>query len=419
MTAATEATQFKIDEDDARARLFRKTRARLAAMTPEWLRSAGGSERAKRAVAGYVDALEALSDTIMERNTGLRLPAIGGPEDYVYIGMLQHTLYPQLGDNLEYYNLHNDTYTDFSTRTPHKSSRFFYTLPEDVFILDVVDVGGGTRTNMLYENILFQKGVDMHRILQGHLKSILNRDDSRTDVRDKSSTLAKYIERNAKYYFPGNTCINYTVYFEPFVNRPSLRWLFFKKEHGDPEFAVIDEAVTSADPGAQRRLRRFHEDTRDGIEDYMLMSSVIQRLRAIYPGKKIVFMPISCRDLPAYDYPRIPAKKTLAAGLPRAMRAYFGLEQLYLTMIQHILLHGRNNFKTLSADHDTSALATPHQYKDVYEEFFMIYKENRATFIGMKEHSFQRLFAFLRQVVVAASRDAELLRDVKQWGRLF
>jgi hypothetical protein len=416
----TDATQFKIDEDDARERLFRKTRKRLSAMTPEWIRSVGGTERAKRAVESYVSSLETLSDVIMERNTGLRLPKIGRSEDYVYIGMLQHTLYPQLGDNLEYYNLHNDTYTNFSTRTPHKSSRFFYTLPEDVYILDVVDVGGGTRTNMLYENILFQKGVDMHRILQGHLKSILNRDDSRTDVRDKSTTLAKYIEKNAKYYFPGNTCINYTVYFEPFVNRHNLRWLFFKKEHGDAEFTVIDDAVTSTDPAAQSRLRRFHDDTKEGIEDYMLMSSVIERLRRIYPRKKLVFMPISCRDLPTYsDYPRIPAKKTLAQGLPRSMRAYFGLEQLYLTMIQHILMHGRNNFKTLSAGHDTSDIATPHHYKDVYEEFFVIYRENRKTFIGMKEHSFQRLFLFLRQIIVEAGRDPAILQDIKMWGKLY
>jgi hypothetical protein len=238
------------------------------------------------------------------------------PSDYVYIAMLQHTLFPHFPfklfrDGTKARSIY-DHNTDNEMRGNKRFHQYIKKLPENVTLIDIIDSGGMVKCNRKYEKIILNG--DFYSLMKGDLDSFLRKFRNKTEKKGNdyftekhSKNLIKFVEKNTKIFMGGDFYINYFNVMERFKAGSGTHWMFMIKEGSDNTFKQIKSGFKHKNSSVQENIREFYKFY-NGLTDkankkmnrsfYVTTETIIDKFRNIFPDKKIVFIPISCRPFP-------------------------------------------------------------------------------------------------------------------------
>ena len=172
----------------------------------------------------------------------------------------------------------------------NKIDDYICKVPKGAIVMDLIDTGGVTLVNKMYEDMLFFNKLDIFKVLQGNL-NVIDKNDS------NSRKLNKYISKNAKYYFENDYMVNYDIQFDTFSKNEKNRWMFLLKTNDDEDFNIIDKDIKHKNKTTQNNLIKFFNKTNKKSSPPMKVDSILREIKSIFPNKIVVFIPLSFRNL--------------------------------------------------------------------------------------------------------------------------
>lgn len=210
--------------------------------------------------------------------------------EYVYVIMSQHGYFPRYNQYDEDYEL-IDLTTDRPIDFKEVIQSYITKIPENAIMIDLVESGGSLTCNRLYEQVMLEG--DYYELLNGNVK-----DFNKNPSKELNKTL-KFIDKNLKIYREGDYFINMNSLFENY----SENWYFAIKENDNSEFIKINKKYKNKDKVVERKVIEFFNKTQNREKtDYFSSENIIKQFTKIFPDKKIVFIPLSCRHFPKYIF---------------------------------------------------------------------------------------------------------------------
>jgi len=230
-----------------------------------------------------------VSINILNNNIG-NYYEVNDRNEYVYVIMSQHGYFPR-------YNQYDEDYEliDLTTNKPidfkEVMNSYISKLPENALMIDLVESGGSLTCNRLYEQVMLDG--DYYELLNGNVK-----DFNKKPSNELNKTL-KFLDKNVKIYREGDYFINMNSLFENY----SEHWYFAIKEDDNSEFIKINKKYKNKNKVIERKVIEFFNKTQNRKKtDYFSTDNIIKQFVDIFPNKKIVFIPLSCRHFPKYIF---------------------------------------------------------------------------------------------------------------------
>lgn len=384
-------TNFKFDVPIKGTKIYNKLEKRINKINS--IVKTDTDKEVKKNIINVIKSQKQLYENIIQHNLTSNVPDIKDSDKnkYVFFGMLEHSGFPKLRD-----------YTD--TKKKNKIDDYICKVPKGAIVMDLIDTGGVTLVNKMYEDMLFFNKLDIFKVLQGNL-NVIDKNDSNT------RKLNKYISKNAKYYFENDYMVNYDIQFDNFNKSEKLRWMFLLKTNDDEDFNIIDKDIKHKNKTTQNNLIKFFNKTNKKSSPPMKVDSILREIKSIFPNKIVVFIPISCRPLSVGDIFSNKINFTdRIASLPKKM-FYYTDYYLFLLLINDLLSHGYSNFKTLKQINNVS-IKTPASYKKIYTQFFSVYTNERTQLTLLQKYALYRLFDFYYSLLNQKEMDRiQFLKD--------
>lgn len=384
-------TNFKFDIPTKGTKIYNKLEKRFNKINS--IVKTDTDKEVKENIINVIKSQKQLYKDIIQQNLTSNVPDIKDSDKnkYVFFGMLEHSGFPRLKDNTD-------------TKKKNKIDDYICKVPKGAIVMDLIDTGGVTLVNKMYEDMLFFNKLDIFKVLQGNL-NVIDKNDS------NSRKLNKYISKNAKYYFENDYMVNYNIQFENFSKDEKSRWMFLLKTDDDEDFNIIDKDIKHKNKSTQNKLINFFNKTNKRTLPPMKVDSILREIKSIFPNKIVVFIPISCRPLSIKDIFSSKINFTdRIASLPKKM-FYYTDYYLFLLLINDLLSHGHSNFKTLKEINNVS-IKTPASYKKIYTNFFTVYTNERTQLTLLQKYALYRLFDFYYSLLNQKEMDRiQFLKD--------
>lgn len=384
-------TNFKFDVPTKGTKIYNKLEKRINKINS--IVKTDTDKEVKENIINVIKSQKQLYENIIQHNLTSNVPDIKDSDKnkYVFFGMLEHSGFPRLKDNTD-------------TKKKNKIDDYICKVPKGAIVMDLIDTGGVTLVNKMYEDMLFFNKLDIFKVLQGNL-NVIDKNDSTT------RKLNKYISKNAKYYFENDYMVNYNIQFENFSKDEKSRWMFLLKTDDDEDFNIIDKDIKHKNKSTQNKLINFFNKTNKRTLPPMKVDSILREIKSIFPNKIVVFIPISCRPLSVGDIfsSKINFTKRIASLSKKLF--YYTDYYLFLLLINDLLSHGHSNFKTLKELNNMS-IKTPKSYKKIYTQFFKVYTNERTKLTLLQKYALYRLFDFYYSLLNQKEMDRiQFLKD--------
>jgi hypothetical protein len=410
-------TNFKFKHNN-NVDVFGKLEKRFGNISPETLKKIGGDAKTLKKIQSMIVSQHKQYIDVLENNMNNKIPSISPThtKDYIYIGMLQHSGFPRLsltGQSTQILNLKTGKEESINLSSERKIDEYICKIPKNTILMDVVDSGGATIVNKKYEDALFFSKANIHKVLQGYTKTLLRSKQNAGETPNQTDKkLLKYLNKNAKYYYPGDYAINYSIHFEKHSEADSKRWLFVKREYNDDQFHIINDNVKGSTKTVTNKLKQFHTQTKERNSAKVTLCHMMKHLSSLFPKKTVVFIPISCRPIPFFDVELLDSKGILNQRFSYIYASYYLSQYTYLLLITYILQHGHNNFLAMKAGMESSSINTPDDYKNVYGQFFQVHNNERQKLYLMNEYATQNITQFLYEYLLTNTNKEDVKKAI-------